>query len=61
MDRDLISFLKITRCTRWVTPPHIWQRQLRTALSDNLVRVGRGGRLELTAAGDAAIANSMVD
>lgn len=48
-------FLKALNGAGWRYVPHVWNEELRRALSDNLVRVGWGGVLELTDAGRAAL------
>lgn len=50
----LINFLKVVRTARWRQVPKAWHGQLRVALSENLVRVGWGGVIELTDAGEIA-------
>lgn len=54
MDEKLVKFLKVAKTARWRDVPKVWNEQLRAALGDNLVRVGWGGVIELTAAGEIA-------
>jgi hypothetical protein len=35
--------------------PPVWNAELRAALSDNLIKIGWGGRIELTDAGRDAV------
>jgi hypothetical protein len=56
MDNRLKQFLELVR--DGVRPnPAAWGALLRAAMSENYIKVGWGGRLELTAAGRLAISN----
>lgn len=51
MDR-MKKFLNLVTGTNWRQPPAVWNEELRTALSNGLVKVGWGGILEVTGEGD---------
>jgi len=53
-DEKLIRFLKAADGARWSHVPSVWLEQLRTALNENLVKVGWGGIIELTETGKIA-------
>lgn len=50
-DEKLSRFLKIVPSANWRHVPEVWGEQFRRALSDNLVKVGWGGWIELTESG----------
>lgn len=52
----LLQFLRLVPSANWRgNPPAVWNAELRESLSDNLVKVGWGGKLELTPAGRLAL------
>jgi hypothetical protein len=57
-DEKLLKFLSIVPRANWLHVPSVWNEQLRQALGDNLIRVGWGGRIELTEAGRAVVVPS---
>lgn len=54
MDEKLIKFLKLVPSARWRDVPKVWNEQLRAALSDDFIKIGWGGVIELTDAGKTA-------
>jgi hypothetical protein len=51
MTDRLKNFLALVRAGGWRSPTPTWNEELRSALSDGLVKVGWGGVLELTDVG----------
>lgn len=54
----LVKFLSLVPGARWRSAPPTWNVELQTALSDDLVKIGWGGILELTDAGREAVAKN---
>jgi hypothetical protein len=59
MDR-LAKFLSLVPSARWRsrTVPAAWSNEVRAALSDDLIKIGFGGAIELTEAGRKATAET---
>lgn len=54
-DDRLAEFLEIVSGGGWRDVPRIWNEQIRAALSDDLIKIGWGGVLEITDAGKARL------
>lgn len=58
MDR-LLNFLAAVKSAGWRASnemPPVWNAELREAMSDNFIKIGFGGSIELTKAGREALA-----
>lgn len=51
----LTEFLRVVKSSGRNIPNHVWGEEKRSALSDNLIKIGWGGVLELTDLGRAAL------
>jgi hypothetical protein len=51
----LTEFLHVVKSNGRNVPSHVWGEEIRRALSDNLIKIGWGGALELTDAGRTAL------
>lgn len=51
-DRNMEVFLSLVPLAGWRDVPRVWSEQFREALSGGLVKVGWGGVIELTDAGE---------